>query len=230
MVSTLPYTDEDPFVTEDDALVSGMIMQRYKIKVYRLSVSGGEPLMHPNLEKVLQAFRRGWKIARLRVFSNGMIPRPLYIRQRDYRPVSIQEKKIKHVPWYLSPVDLGIKPIEGFTCSCQVHRGCGREFDAYGFASCMQSVVIGRLLGTDVHKPYPVLFGDFDICKHCVYSLPRRIRERLQQRALRKKIEHPTKTYREGMERERQEPLKQMKFLDRLGQYEDIGALLNRGE
>ena len=131
------------------------------------------------------------------------------------RPIDMDTKKVRHIPYYASPYDLGIEPTHGFADACSMASGCGRSFNAYGFTPCMQYPHIGRLLGRDVHSAHPKFLGDFEICKHCICSLSRVRRLKLQKGIVEGKVEYPTKTYREGIERETEHPTKMTDFLDR---------------
>jgi len=75
------------------------------------------------------------------------------------------------------------------------------------------AVVIGGLMGKKVHSDEPVMCGDYEVCRHCICSLPKDVMKEVQLDAHSGKIEHPTKTYREWLKRGRVYPTR--RFLQR---------------
>ena len=112
-------------------------------------------------------------------------------------------------------MDLGLQPIFGFTRPCRIMIKCGRLFDAFGFSFCPNAGIRGRILRIDPYQPRPVLLGYPSMCQHCIFTLPTNQRTKLWQAVKDGKIEHPTKTYREGLERALEEPVKFKRFQER---------------
>ena len=227
MLGVLPWTDPDPHVTMDDIKVSGILLRRMKIKVRRLRVQGGEPLMHPQFTEMFKAFQKEWNVGTMRVHTNGII-KPPWKNYHTFRVNPMKAKKVLHRPAMWSPEDLGLKPIHGTRASCGILRGCGRTFDCYGFASCLKASTIGRMIGVDVHGPYPVMQPDPEICKHCNCSQPKRVQRRIHKQIEAGEIEYPTKKFRFGIEWEKKLPLEMPRFLERLSEFEDVDKLLSQ--
>ena len=152
------------------------------------------------------------------VFSNGIKDRPSIPNTR-YRVAAptLEEKEVKHTPPMISPLDLGLTPSRGFNGYCHRQRACGRLFDCYGFSFCIFAGAIGRVLGIDPYKPHPVLDGNIDICGHCPFTMGVGGAFKLFDDVNQGKIEYPTKTYREGIQRiKREGHIKFPKFQERL--------------
>jgi len=218
MLGVLPINNEATDLSEEHIREAGRLLKKYKMRIRRLRISGGEPLLHPEFSVRFQLIREAWNPAVIRVFTNDTLALPWgkkYIGS-ILRPISMDLKKIRHVPYYASPFDLGISPESGFSSACAMSSSCGRSFNSFGFTPCMQYPHIGRILGKDVHSSHPKILGDVEICKHCICTLPRRKRWEVQLGIKNKTIEYPTKTYREGIAREKEQPTKMVDFLERL--------------
>ncbi len=130
------------------------------------------------------------------MFSNGKMDRPRG-RGWRYRTNTSDSKKLKFFrPSRLSPLDLNpeYEVRRGVNGDCSIQGGCGRLFDAHGFAPCIFSGAIGRLLGIDPYSAQPVLRGNPEICKHCPYSMGRKQMWKLFEEA-RKLGYPPTETF-----------------------------------
>lgn len=56
-----------------DALISSMEIWSRKVTPRKLGILGGEPLLHPELERILWAARRCWPESRIVLTSNGLL-------------------------------------------------------------------------------------------------------------------------------------------------------------
>lgn len=163
------------------------------IKIRKVRVTGGEPLMYPDFFKAMKLIDRTWNKdypARTCVFSNG---NHKLLRGRSWRfrvATTVESKYSQFKPSWASPADLGYTLDVGVENSCQIQKSCGRGFDAFGFSPCILSGGLGRLLGVDPYSVYPVLKGNPDICKHCLYS----VRSSRRSRLFKKLAETPTTT------------------------------------
>ena len=216
-LGVLPIDDEATDLSEEHIREADRLLRKYKMRIRRLRISGGEPLLHSEFDARFRLIKELWKPAVIRVFTNGLIDT---WDKKDigsiFRPIPMDVKKSRHIPYYVSPFDLGIAPQHGFSDACVMSASCGRSFNSFGFTPCMQYPHIGRILGRDVHSPHPKILGDVEICKHCICTLPKRKRWEVHLGIKNKIIEYPTKTYREGMAREKECPTKMIDFLDRL--------------
>lgn len=192
----LPCLGLESDVTAKDVAESGRRLHDVGIQVDKIGFTGGEPLLHTDLRAIKAAVVQHWHpLRKVHIFTSGF-QEPLYTGY--VRGVRAKTQKQKHHPIMISPADLGLEPLDGFTeerpCWAQTH--CGRYFDAYGFSACPAAAPLGRLLGIDVHYATPVLTADRELCKHCLHSLGKRQMQKLSVEAMQDKFEHPTWTYR----------------------------------
>lgn len=178
--------------------VDDLIEQR--VRVNRLSLSGGEPVVNRELQEIIDESARvpGLKLCRILTNDlNSTREKRSKIKLPDERfqwhvaplddlddPKSGKNKKgvryrdQRHFPFWISPADIGI---EASFHNCSVRKFCGRGLDNMGWSMCGQAPILGRVLGID---PYPkdgtilekVNQPIEEICKHCVYGmgLPKR--------------------------------------------------------
>jgi len=206
-LAPLDHLESD--LSEQDVDLVERLLKKYKLRLRRLRISGGEPLMHPRFVSMFKLIKSRWNPIVIRVYTNGLFPLPPEIDNSiaTMRPLSMKEKKIRHVSFYASPADLGIEPVNGFANACRMSSGCGRSVNAFGFSPCMQYPHVGRMLGRDLQYGYPKLFGEKDVCQHCICSLPRVEQVKVRAMIANGKIEYPTKIYREGLQRLKEEPI-----------------------
>lgn len=182
------------------------ILKEHSLHVNTVRVSGGEPTIHPKYEKCIETIASFWDYKTLLVCTNTLIEKPVKWVDRYRRsPPSWKDKQ--HVPWMVSPFDLGLAPKKKKRVFCEITRRCGRLFDAHGFAPCGNAGPIGRILNKDPYSVEPVIYGvDFETCKHCPSILSKPARFKMWKDVADGKYEWPTKTYREGLERELDSP------------------------
>jgi len=213
-VDSLPWPNTD--ITKEDLRLGLEVVKKSRVHIKQCRITGGEPKVHPSFEELAKYVLETWgDKGRIRTsVSTNMVlknPRGLGVRWQKY---PMAEKN--HVPVMISPYDLGKHPVRGYTTYCRVQCRCGRLFDKFGFASCPYAGPIGRVLGIDPYQSMPVLYGRPDICRHCVHSLDRWDRLKIYKDALAGKIEFPTKTFREGLERFKAEPTEFKTFQERV--------------
>jgi len=219
----IPWNDTD--VSLDDLKLGWEAVQRSGLTVEKVRITGGENLLHPNFEEYMNYINSTWAKhyvgdgdrPRTVVFTNGILPR-VNMPQVRYNCWKDTKTKIEsHTPPMLSPVDLGLKPVAGVGNYCHRRRACGRLFDCHGFSFCIFAGAIGRVIGVDPYKPYPVLDGIDEICDHCPWSLGTGGAFSIMRDAAAGNLPHPTKTYAEGLEKVKSgEGIKFPKFQERL--------------
>ncbi len=194
---------QDSDITLEDLEEGHKRVVKAGIKIIKVRVTGGEPLLHPRFEEAMVLIGKTWNKdyrARTCVFSNGKIKLP---KGRGWR-YRTSSKKAKKAEWFrpsrVSPADLGLSVVRGVEGNCDIQNGCGRLFDAFGFAPCIFSAPIGRLLGIDPYTATPELRGNPEICKHCLYSMGRKSMWKLIVE-IRKSDSPPTKTYQKAIEK-----------------------------
>jgi hypothetical protein len=175
------------------------------IRLSRLKLSGGEPTMHPDFQRILNKFvrHRGRQIRKLVIQTSR--PRP-YVRRkfriaRNVGILSDPPPKDLHEPFFISPVDLHLtgktdEPRYGTHTKCKLQRVCGQSFETWGFTACAEEGTLGRLLGINPYRPTYKFQGDPNICRHCLYSLPPKLYRPIRKAAKDGEIRHPSATYR----------------------------------
>jgi len=215
LIGKLPISESD--LNLDDLSLAAERLKEAEIRVSRVKVTGGEPLVHPDVKEICHTIRELWPSYKsdgvfIIICTNGILRRP------RIRGVSVSTSPLpkKHVPFTLSPLDMGISPVgNGYERMCRVQKLCGMSFDVFGFNFCPYAGIIGRILGIDTYSPTPVVHGDKRICQHCIYSVPTGKRWKIQQKALAGEIKFPSPTFREGLERNQKHPTHWKKFRER---------------
>ena len=210
-------TDTD--VTVEEIRVASRLLKLYGIKIGKLRVTGGEPMLHPNLRELLHTIHETWapRGGWFRIYSNGKIPHLRGVPGRfSVVPLSSQKKTELFTPFNVSPADLGIEPTFGFTRQCVQQIYCGRWFDCFGFTSCGVAGVLGAMLGEDTYEPLPVMLGRPSVCQHCLYSLPKAERHKITNKVKAGKIPEITKTFKQAIERWHDDPPHPRYFWERL--------------
>ena len=165
-VAAWPGSDLEP---EDLELGYQRVMEA-GIKIKKVRITGGEPLLHPEFSKCLEMIGRTWNSrygGRTVVFTNGLIKLPPVNGWR-YNVSGVGTEKDSHMLFpMVSPADLGRQPDCDSGRLCRRQHGCGRLFDAFGFSFCILAGPIGRMLGIDPYAGRPVLDMQKDICEHC---------------------------------------------------------------
>ncbi len=210
-MDVLPWEDSD--ITMEDLRLGATMVRKAGVEPGRSKIGGGEALVHPDFVELTKMVRREWTRpgGKTSVATNGILPRP---RRLGVRYILSVPKQKQHFPVMISPADLGLEIVQGVGVPCSAQRFCGRLFDAFGFSFCPYAGTMGRVLGIDPYGTSPVLPGREEVCRHCIHGLPGKIKRGIWKDAVKGRIEHPTKTFREGLDRGLI-PIK--KFQERLG-------------
>jgi len=207
---------EDSDITLEDLELGAKLVKKYNVQGGWLRVSGGEPTLHPKFRECCEVVFNNWGGYKKTVFTNGVNTYPRGIKLNRIVSPPGSYKKVAHSPTMISPADLGIEPAVGFLYPCSQSTRCGRVFDTYGFSYCPNAGAMGRLFDIDPYQSKPVVLGLPDMCQHCLWSISKPIRKSLMNKAVSGKIDYPTKTYREGLERQLDKPTFFKKFKDRV--------------
>lgn len=206
----------DSDLTTSDVEEAGEMVVAAGIKVNKVRITGGEPTLHPRLAEICDITRDVWKVERCTtVLTNATTKatRPKQIWAR-YKSTDEKTEKIHH-PFSISPNDLGLKGDYGTKYPCEQQMGCGRLFDAYGFSFCVLAGSLGRLLRIDPYSKTPVLEGDPRICKHCIFSVGRKMRWRIWSRWRAGLQEAATRTYRDAEDAFKMLPYRHVRWKER---------------
>lgn len=206
----------DSDLTAGDVKEAGEMVIAAGLKVNKVRITGGEPTLHPQLVEICDITRDVWKVERCTTVLTNATTKATRPKQIWARYKSTDEKSEKiHYPMSISPADLGLQGDYGTKFPCEQQRGCGRLFDAHGFSFCVLAGSLGRLLRIDPYSRTPVLEGDPEICKHCLFSLGRKQRWRIWGRWMEGQQEAVTETYRRAEERFRQLPFRFKRWRER---------------
>lgn len=170
-------------------------------EVHTVFVSGGEPLLNPQMLPILQELKR-LPLRRAKVYTNCVQTPPKLPTPFRWQKVPLHRKR--HLPWLISPRDLAYRGRSGQ--NCKLRPNCGQGFDAFGFCCCPLAGSVGRLLRRNPYRQDPVLGTTEELCRHCVHILHRNVQFKLAQGVWEGRLAHPTKTFATGLVKYRQKP------------------------
>lgn len=207
-------------LTVEEVREAGRMLKEAGIKVNKVRVTGGEPTLHPRLKEIVDVIADEWGVCRwTHVLTNGTTvktrPRDIKAKYSGGKGVAVDFKLSQHRPFTISPADLGLIGGHGTEFPCEQQTGCGRLFDAFGFSFCVIAGSLGRVLGIDPYSRTPVLKGDPEICKHCIFSIGRKARWRIWGAWMRGEQEAVTETWRRAEERFRMLPFRFKRWRER---------------
>ena len=156
------------------------------VKVKRLKLLGGEPLLHPQFDKVyllLAAAVGEGLIQKVKIESNGILPRPDVPPCEGIHWAGKPFSRKRHLPACWSPTDLQL-PTPNAPCS--MPRICGVSLDAYGYSLCS---VCSRMLSVFEREDLYVDKFPADwrnafaetiekMCPHCIFSAPQDFKDK----------------------------------------------------
>ena len=118
----------------------------------RVCIAGGEPMLHPQIEDIVNAIKAAGVSDSILLLTNGMVNTELFDRIIDqYEIDGLNSGKDATPPKHellmtVAPVDLnlyGIKP----ACECDILERCGLGYSSDGWYPCVLSATIGRVFG-----------------------------------------------------------------------------------
>ena len=187
-LSFLPYL-KDADMTEKQI---GRFIRQVKekgVQLEQLRVLGGEPLLHPQIEKYLFLLHRDLMspglLDTMVIVTNGIIPRSerlaAFLNDSAIQPL-VESGRIRfQAAWegkerdfrgvFIAPVDMGMSWRE-----CGVTRVCGSLLNTYGYWPNGNCAAIARLfyLPRYAKQEFPIVFEENwpalenDLCRFCV--------------------------------------------------------------
>lgn len=154
------------------------------VKVKRVKLLGGEPLLHPHFAEVYRlltdAIDEGL-IQKVKIESNGIIARPDLPPHENIQWAGKPVHRKRHLPVLWSPRDLGHET----TGPCSMPRICGPSLDAYGYSLCSVAVMMYRVFRREdlYQDEFPGSWQeDFrvaidEMCPECLWSMPEEWKE-----------------------------------------------------
>jgi len=156
------------------------------VKVKRLKLLGGEPLLHPWFAEVygiLASAIEDGLIQKVKIESNGILPRPDMPPHDNIHWAGKPYKRKRHLPVLWSPTDMGL-PTPNAPCS--MPRICGISLDAYGYSLCSMCPMMLRvfqredLYVDEFPGDWREVFAETieHICPHCIFSAPQEFKDK----------------------------------------------------
>jgi len=212
LIADLPLRHSDITIPQLHLMADSL--KEHNITMRYLKVLGGEPLVHHDFLGAMNVLKE--RIVdegitkSVAVVTNAILDRPELPQGFEYWLSPVKDKN--HIPVLASPTDLGVE--HKMREECITKKRCGFSFDAWGFTFCPISGILGRVLGVDTYRnSIPESKLDYDnICRHCPFGLHHRTKMKVKRKVRNKEIEYPSKTYKEGLEREKIDPMVFEKF------------------
>jgi len=152
----------------------------------RIRIMGGEALLHPEVERILEVFSSYGKIHThtfIELFTNGIekdIPSiPDNIAVHNTHKMSIYNKKFE--PYNLAPIDMNISA--DYRKGCWITSDCGMGLNAYGYYPCAAGAAVDRVFGLNIGSSnISAAVKRFDeqknqLCRYCGHFLTRKYAE-----------------------------------------------------
>lgn len=140
----LDHSDSDMTMDQVEAFIEEVA--RREARVQLLSIMGGEPLLHPRFETLVQYLHQALipsEVATLQVATNGSIPIPVGTKRLPGVRFLVSRPPMKrHRAQLVAPSDSGQA-----TKFCQVPYTCGIAANAFGYFPCGAGGAIARLFG-----------------------------------------------------------------------------------
>lgn len=147
-------------------------------KLKSVQISGGEPMMHPDIENIVKIILDSGITENVSLWTNGTInSRNLALKHKIVVYNDNKDKGYRHV-WLMTvaPIDMnlyGIKPLS----DCTAPRVCGIAYSRRGYYPCCFSEAIGRIFKIDGIKSMREMtneaYNDLldKTCRYCGYYL-----------------------------------------------------------
>lgn len=146
------------------------------LRVKRVKVVGGEPLLHPEFPLIWDLLELGVNeglIRSVKVDTNGTLPIPAVHPHPRMRIGGCPPRRKRHIPYLWSPVDLGYT-VNGN--ACRMPYRCGMSLDNRGWLPCSAAIMIARGFGLEHLYRQTVpdrTWGLDELCRHCIHAMPR---------------------------------------------------------
>ena len=194
-----PASESDMTVEQTKRAVDQLIEQ--KVKVFRWTFCGGEPVLNSDLQGMIDEVARLKTLRIGRVLTNDMpvtkvmrdrielprrfrwVPNPLDDPNDPFSGKNNPKGRFRgrvHKPFWISPADIGMR---AEFKNCTVRGWCGIGLDSSGWSMCGKATMLGKLLGIDPTMKEGNIEQHVDtpiegICKHCQYGLESKAQER----------------------------------------------------
>ena len=175
-------SDDDMSVEQIQGFIEQSEKQDHNWK--RIRIMGGEPLLHPDIETILDIFHK-YKIkhpdTEIEIFTNGIskekeILIPAGIKIHSTFKTDMHNDKFE--PYNLAPVDI-FSNETNYTSGCWITSYCGLGLNKFGYYPCASGAAIDRVFGFDVgqrnipNSSEKMNESRFMLCRFCGHYLNR---------------------------------------------------------
>ncbi len=176
----MPLDDTDMTLGQIDRFCSQVEARGQRLS--RLSVLGGEPLLHPHLGDILsmldKRLHRNRLVREIRITTNGSLLQKMHPKIFDNTMISVGYSKTEFLCSQVAPGDNGQKMRH-----CPVPSHCGIALNCWGYWPCGPGGAIARLFGMTQYQRFDLPehgledFGPLDefgnineLCRLCQWS------------------------------------------------------------
>jgi hypothetical protein len=196
----LDFSDTDITIEQTEKLIKDIEKLGPKTVVYKILITGGEPLLHPKLIEIVNMIKTRLLdvhlINELLINSNLTIEIPEEIKKYIVNYTKVEDKPFSHQVMFLHPDDLNVKRPTYFDCS----QGgkLALVYSNKGYNVCCQSDGYIRLFNLE-HLfidtlPADGIFPFMDeVCQHCLFGTGKNILEKNVSRPISKIYEEQFK-------------------------------------
>lgn len=176
-VTGIDYSDSDMTLSQIDNFIDQVQAQGRQQVFDQVGVTGGEPLLHPQVEEIVKRLDRLYAVGifkNLYINSNLKIPAIPSLKKYILNYTPLEKKPLIHNTMLLHPTDIGATPKTRVQCTH--YRKDTWVLNYLGFSLCCAGDAYGRLFGRQDlildHLPKSVKdFPNMDaICLHCPFS------------------------------------------------------------
>jgi len=174
-ITGLNYSDSDMTMGQIENFIDQMRSLKGHFVLRSLNLSGGEPLLHPNIVEIvekLEVLRKEGLVRSLTVNSNTVLTAPDCLKTYMISYVKLKNRAQKHQVVLLHPDDFeGGKKTYG---QCEHYRKSTWVLTYQGYSLCCAADGYIRLFGMDDllfdHLPIEISSEMDEICEHCPFG------------------------------------------------------------
>lgn len=138
----MPLDDSDMTLHQIDKFCSQVAESRHRLD--RISVMGGEPLLHPQIEAIMRMLKqrlvKQHLVRELQLATNGDLLKATPPRALEYAQNRVRWTKQEFVDMFCAPIDLDRQRHH-----CRVPHYCGIALNCWGYWPCGPGGAIARL-------------------------------------------------------------------------------------